>query len=309
MAVDGYSDDGSWPLLREHALREPRLRAMQAPPEGVYAAINRCIAEASGEYVYIATSDDVMAPDCLEKLVAALKAHPDCELAHCPLRVQGLGAEQEQAWWLGSIFARSAPGLIDRFHVRRAPLDGLLHLSGQTVYVSLTQLLIRRRLFDRIGAFEGRWGSIGDLNWGMRAGLVANTVHVPDTWAGWRIHHAQASQNAGGGTPEHSRRVEEMIDDALRRSWPALPADLRAGLESGWRNFFSAECAVQRDVSAYGSRARRAGRLLGLAATSPAARAYLMRRIRGLRLNSEVPHVAVSQWLRACGLGDCLTVE
>ena len=49
----------------------------------------------------------------------------------------------------------------------------------------------------------------------MRAGLVANTVHVPDTWGGWRVYQGQATAAAGLGSPEHYRRISEMIDDAI----------------------------------------------------------------------------------------------
>src|SRR5262249_49784139 len=75
IVVDNYSDDGAWEFLQEQASRDRRIRLSQAPREGLYANWNNCIRQASGEYVYIATSDDTMAPDCLEKLTAALETH------------------------------------------------------------------------------------------------------------------------------------------------------------------------------------------------------------------------------------------
>ena len=117
-----------------------------------------------------------MAPDCLSKMVQALEAHPDCDLAHCPLKmITETGGDAFDWWSKGSIFARSSGELFDRMHTRAAPYDGLLHLTGESVYVSITQLLIRRSLFDRIGLFEPRWGSVGDFNWCMRASLAAIT--------------------------------------------------------------------------------------------------------------------------------------
>ena len=77
------------------------------------------------------------------------------------------------------MFARSSGQLLHRAHIRRAPFDGLSHLTGEIVYTSLTQLLIRQSLFTGIGLFSSRWGSVGDFNWNMRACLVANTVHLP----------------------------------------------------------------------------------------------------------------------------------
>src|SRR5207302_9066095 len=132
----------------------------------------------------------------------ALDANPDCDLAHCNLRMFDThGDELASTWWLKcSVFARSSAELLQQQHVRRAPFDGLLHLLGDTVYTSITQLLIRRSLFSRIGLFESRWGSLGDFNWNMRAGLLANAVHVPDTWGGWRQHTAQATAAARFGS-------------------------------------------------------------------------------------------------------------
>jgi glycosyltransferase involved in cell wall biosynthesis len=170
IVVDNHSEDGAWEFFQELRGREPRLRISQAPREGMYANWNNCVRLAAGRYVYIATSDDTMAPDCLEQMVDALESVPDADLAHCRLRIiDEKGRDAADWWWAGSIFARSSGELLHRRHVRRAPYDGLLHLSGESVYVSITQLLIRRSLFDRIGLFEPRWGSVGDFNWCMRA--------------------------------------------------------------------------------------------------------------------------------------------
>ena len=62
IVIDGYSDDGAWGLIQECAKSESRMIVTQSPRKGIYAGINECLSRASGEYVYIATSDDTMAP-------------------------------------------------------------------------------------------------------------------------------------------------------------------------------------------------------------------------------------------------------
>ena len=174
-----------------------------------------CIREARGRYVYIATSDDTMPPDCLGTLVAALDTHPDCDLAHCPLRAVDENGRDIPAlgnsWSHGSMFGQSSGPLVSTMHVRLAPFDGLLHLLGGSVYTSITQLLIRRSLFERIGCFQAMWGSVGDFNWTMRAGLVANTVHVPDTWGGGR--GALDSGDGGRRDGVSTARAQDRGDD------------------------------------------------------------------------------------------------
>ena len=186
--VDSYSDDGSWELLQTYASRDSRIYASQAPREGVYAGINRCLSQARGEYVYIATSDDTMTFDCLEKMVAALESQPTCDIAHCCLNIIDetgqLTKKQWNTWDKTKFFGEH----INHQHIRLAPYDGILYCALGTLYSSLTQLLIRRKVFEEIGNFRTDFGSHGDFEWGIRAGLTANTVHVPHYLATWRLH-------------------------------------------------------------------------------------------------------------------------
>ena len=231
---DNFSEDGAWEFFEGVAAKDRRASVMQARL-GMYDGWNDCIQRAHGKYIYIATSDDTMAPDCLEKLVAALERHPECDLAHCNLRViDKFGRELDHGWSRDSLFALSSGPLIDIPHLRMAPFDGLLLLSGRTVYWSVTQLLIRRELFDKIGFFESRWGSVGDVNWEMRACLVANTVHVPDTWAGWRIHPGQATSKVDNYSTEYENRMQEMIDHAIEATKSFVPPATFERLQKKW---------------------------------------------------------------------------
>jgi len=71
LIYDSYSEDGAWTYIQDFVAAEPRARCWQGPREGTPGSWSACIREAQGEYVYIATSDDTMAPDCLEKLAAS----------------------------------------------------------------------------------------------------------------------------------------------------------------------------------------------------------------------------------------------
>lgn len=195
IVVDGYSDDGTWELIKNFANKDSRIRILQVHREGIYAGINNCLKLARGEYIYIATSDDTMTPDCLEKMVAALETHPECDICHCCLKLIDENGNETPNKWPDSRPGQFYGELMTKPHIRMAPYDGILHCVLYTVYSSLTQLLIRRSLFDKIGLFRTDWGSIGDFEWGMRASLVCNTFHLPKTLATWRRHPEQATAN------------------------------------------------------------------------------------------------------------------
>jgi hypothetical protein len=249
-----------------------------------------------------------MAADCIEQLVAALDAHPECAVAHCPLRAideQGCDVDAINRWWRrNSIFAQSSGSLLEAQHLRTAPFDGLLHLLGGSVYISITQLLIRRSLFDRVGYFEGTWGSVGDFNWCMRAGLAASTVHVPDTWGGWRMRAGQATSGVTFESPQHQLKVEAMIDDAIAAAEALLAPDQRQHLrrlaiEARDLRRFTREVAARRHASAVRRRAFLARRCLS---GSASARRYvkdrLLRRSSTDWVRSRLDALGSAPWLQ-----------
>jgi len=299
IAYDSFSNDGAWEYIQEVAAREPRMRISQGPREGTPRSWNPCIRQARGEYVYIATSDDTMATDCLEKLAAALDKNPDCDIAHCPPRyINEHGKILDSQWETKSMFGRTTAELLQHPHVRRAPYDGLLHLTGESVFISITQLLIRRSLFDCIGFFEQKWGGVGDFEWDMRATLVANTVHVPDTWGGWRLHAAQATASSGYGSPEHRAKLESMMDHAIASVEGLISADLRNALKSEWRNYFNEQRQFMHTLQSIPSRAGRIS-FLGKQALSGSrpAREYLRQRVFGNSDDQTYPRDLICRWL------------
>jgi glycosyltransferase involved in cell wall biosynthesis len=215
VVCDGHSDDGAWEYIQGLARMEPRMHVSQTPRRGIYAGLNDCIAAAQGDYIYLATSDDTMAPDCLEKMVQALESHPDCGICQCQLVLidedgKPLPADRQ---WLGYTLGSYEPALVQKVNKRMAPHDGLLFPALFTIYTSLTQLLIRKEALLRVGPFDGRWGSISDFEWGMRVGLLENCIYIPQPLATWRQHTAQSTRDVH--TPENRGRMLEMTASAL----------------------------------------------------------------------------------------------
>lgn len=84
IVVDNHSDDGTMDLLAEYARRDTRVAAHRnAANLGMTANFNRCIELARGKYVKMLCADDVLAADCVEKLVAAMEERCDVRLAGC----------------------------------------------------------------------------------------------------------------------------------------------------------------------------------------------------------------------------------
>jgi hypothetical protein len=59
VVADGSSSDGTVELLKEFANRSPWIRFVSEPDGGIYHAINKAIALASGQYYVVAGADDL----------------------------------------------------------------------------------------------------------------------------------------------------------------------------------------------------------------------------------------------------------
>ena len=212
--VDSYSDDGAWELIQAYAARDRRFRIAQAPRDGIYPNLNRCIEQARGKYVYIATSDDTMTPECLAKMVTAMDAHPECGLCQTPLTIINEHGQEMPNLWRTFPVCEFFGDWLDVPHIRFAPYDGILHSALYTVYTSLTQLLIRRSVFDKIGGFRNDWGAESDFEWGMRAGLVCHIFYLPERVATWRMHRDQATAQYNPQASVRKARLCDMVHAA-----------------------------------------------------------------------------------------------
>ena len=74
ICIDDGSTDNSLAILRQYQQTDNRIKIITQKNCGVVTARNKAIAQASAEYIYPLDSDDVIAPDCLEKLYNAIQA-------------------------------------------------------------------------------------------------------------------------------------------------------------------------------------------------------------------------------------------
>lgn len=78
ICIDDGSTDGSRAIIDEFCAHDARFRLISKANSGYGDSMNRGLAAACGEFIGILESDDIMAPDALEKLVdAARGAHAE----------------------------------------------------------------------------------------------------------------------------------------------------------------------------------------------------------------------------------------
>ncbi|WP_375263241.1 glycosyltransferase [Palleronia sp.] len=214
VAVDDGSSDGTANILRaiSREWRGPGRRMIFIPQEnaGAGAARNAGVAAATGDTLLFLDADDRLATDLVRRMITALDAAPDAEIAFpCWHYIDQDGRD----------FGHASPPANGSFSAVDIMIDNPLHsASGVTV---------RRAAAERAGGFDPTLAACIDLDFWVRAAPQGGKaiLSVPEAIAFYRRRPGQITGNwrrmERGWT-----RVCEKLAEAGR---PLNPEDWRRG--------------------------------------------------------------------------------
>lgn len=215
--LDDASTDGSVEVLRRYAGRpDVRLVVNESNSGSPFVQWNRGVRMATGQYIWIAESDDSARPELLEKLIAELEAHPDAGIAECnSLLMDQSGAvigpvprdayPNESARWERSFVADG-----------RREIRAFLYL--QNTIPSASAVVFRRSAWERAGEADGSLSICGDWDQWVRILLHSNLCFVPDALNLSRVHQGtqRVATSCNGQYELESltvqRRIHRIID-------------------------------------------------------------------------------------------------
>jgi glycosyltransferase involved in cell wall biosynthesis len=155
VVVDNASNDGTWEICEQFARKDTRVRIFQNDRNiGPVRNWLACVEKAQGEFGKILFSDDLLEPDCLERMLQILE-NQDVGLVFCAARV---GKTKERFAILYSVKNKS---LLGRKEYLNLLLSGRAPVSPGAVMLRTKDLLknlyldfptATPRPFDRHGA-------------------------------------------------------------------------------------------------------------------------------------------------------------
>ena len=144
--IDGASTDGTRAIVERH--RAHIAQFVSEPDDGLYHAMNKGIARATGNYLLFLGSDDYLYDrDVMRDVARFLVAHPEFDFAY------------------GNIAVRSAEGSESVFRAP-PPRDALKFLICGCLPHQAS--FARRDIFDRLGPFDLRYKVAADYDWFLR---------------------------------------------------------------------------------------------------------------------------------------------
>jgi glycosyltransferase involved in cell wall biosynthesis len=218
--VDGYSTDGSWEYMQQFAA-DRRFRLLQGKRQGMYEDWNECLRQVETEYFYFLTSDDTCYPQLVSSTMAALDQHPQIDVCHflyAFIDAHGAMTHTPEQVIDSNFSIYQQPN--QQAHVRSGRSEFILHCVYRSLYRTMTSLVMRRPLLDRLGGFSSQYGSAGDFDWTMRLCLETDVLFIPELLATWRLYEAQATQLASD-----ERLVAQTLAVALKNLAIGLDAN------------------------------------------------------------------------------------
>lgn len=211
IVVDDGSMDDTPAVARRYAARG--ITVLAQPPRGVSAARNAGLAAARGDYVQFLDADDLLAPDKIERQLAALAGHPRA-LATC--RWGRFRADPAQARFGASPYWRDL-----------ATEDYLAAVARTGNVLPLHAWLVPRGIVEGIGGWGEDLQLMEDHEYFARAVLASSGIrHAADTHCLYRSYHARSLSKLRdeAATGSMFRAVERI---AALLAGPAAPASRR----------------------------------------------------------------------------------
>ena len=238
--VDDGSEDNTPDVLKPF-LADRRVRYVYQENQGQSHARNLALKQATGDFIAFLDSDDVWAPDKLEKQLAVFRANSEVDIVH--------GDEatiNEQGSVVSLQNMRRYSGRITRY---------LLADNS----VSITTALVRRRCFDEMGGFDTSVGVADDYELWLRFSARYCYQYEPGIVASYRVMADQISSDKRRRYAANERIIQQFL---ARYGEVLSPGERRWGLA----RFY---CRKARYFASAGERGKAVGAIAGALHNAP----------------------------------------
>jgi len=210
IVIDGGSTDGTLGIIRSYEERfGDALTWISEPDSGIYDAMNKGIARASGQLVGLLNSDDAYVLDAVERIVAAYRDRPDA------------GA------FYGDVDIVGETGALVRTEVATVPPDGEL---PQRMPMCHQSLFVARHVYEELGPFDTSFRILADYEHVLRLRAAGvRFVHVDGAIARFRLGGACSADTAKSAAEREAIRVRYGASPLVERLKRLRHAVNRAG--------------------------------------------------------------------------------
>lgn len=197
LIVDDQSSDETFSIAQEYATYDHRFRVLQNKHNlGLVGNWNRCVELAQGEWIKFVFQDDLIAPLCLERMLAT--SRPESAIIFCrrDLIFESGTSEATRQHYLKHVLSRPT-GFSNLTEISANDYcEAILARMGINIVGEPIAVLLRRSVFYRFGFFNPQLILICDLEFWTRVAVHTGITLVPETLATFRVNSGSVSSRS-----------------------------------------------------------------------------------------------------------------
>ncbi len=156
--IDGVSTDGTLEIIKKYALADERIKYISEKDSGIYDAMNKGLAMASGTVIGIINSDDIYLPDAIQKSLDNIVKNS----------------------------AKSGTGLAVSYGLlRKIYADGSFVISGGSPdrlrygMINHPTYFVTKAVYEKFGYFDTSYRIAADYDFALRLFSSGNVMFIP----------------------------------------------------------------------------------------------------------------------------------
>lgn len=253
---DDSSEDGSLKLISDFVTRTNLTsKVVLNPKGGIGENWNNCIHYARGKYIKFVFQDDVLAPECIERMVAIAEQDDKVGFVYSDRSIiMDFSEVSHQDWFrvnghLNRCWARPLDSGI--YPGRRLLKDRNLFLIKPLNKIGEpSSILYRRSVFDAVGLFDTSLIQLLDLEFSLRVLARFKFGYLKENLSSFRLHKDQASNHFGDkNINERSLILKSIpVQTFIQMSWTSMKLVLAQRMPVGLERFLKFRSLIRRCV-------------------------------------------------------------
>jgi glycosyltransferase involved in cell wall biosynthesis len=202
--IDDGSTDGTGELLDSYAKRDPRIRLLRGPCDGISKALNLGLSQARGKYIARMDGDDLCLPARLEKQVTFMEANRDHVLVGCRCTL----IDPDGRPICEKTDTKPSHDQINEL---------LLRMKWPIVHPAI---MIRADTLAEVGGYNESFRIVQDHDLFLRLGEAGKLANLQEILFLYRQHFKSATLSTD---ESRMRLLVQIVTDACRRRGIAVP--------------------------------------------------------------------------------------
>ncbi|MDU8885471.1 glycosyltransferase [Yeosuana sp. MJ-SS3] len=196
---DDDSDDNTLEIIESYKnLTDIPIHVFHHVPNGIGANWNNCVHYASGDYIKFLFQDDLMTPDCIDKMMQLALVDKKVGLVYCTRDFLISGNPDDFKIWLNkcSVLHKSWCNLEIKDGIisgKRYLKDAFFMRSPSNKIGEPTAVLLKKACFDKVGYFNNDLKQSLDIEFWYRLMPYYSIGFVDENLVTFRLHSNQAT--------------------------------------------------------------------------------------------------------------------